>query len=110
MKVQHFAEITIGYWPFKKRIGFLFDMFAWMNLWQNKGIDAKPGMGEVLYYAYVSWCKDKGKKVKLTGDQLTILIGIAPNKEVETLKQVLAESAKDLQHLKNAAEDTLKKK
>jgi len=48
MKVQHFADIKVGF--FGKRIGFLFDMYAWLNLWQNKGIDSGLGVNEVIYF------------------------------------------------------------
>jgi len=108
MKVQHFADIKVGF--FGKRIGFLFDMYAWLNLWQNKGIDSGLGVNEVIYFAYVSWCKDTGKRAKLSGEQLVKLIESAPSKEVENIKRVLAESTKDLQKIKESAESMLKKK
>ena len=50
MKVNHFAELKIGYF---KKIGFLFDMYAWMQLWQTKDMNSLLiDMGGIIVFQF----------------------------------------------------------
>ena len=104
MKLNHFAEIKISLFI---RVGFLFDMYAWMQLWAN---EQGKDVSSILYYAYVSYCKDKGKRVRYNKERLKSIIEKAPNKQVIELNKVLIESTKDLKGIKKEAEGELKKK
>jgi hypothetical protein len=84
MKLPHYVEIEVrcnrlGFIPCKQTRGFLFDMFAWYQLWSANGWDfekiRKTSMDdlsvEMLYFGAVAHCKEIGKKVDFTREDVS---------------------------------------
>ena len=73
MKIVHFTEIKVRRWKLlpKVRMGFLFDLYAWVLLFESKGVniseigEMKPEdmVATMMYNGAVSWSRDKGRKV-----------------------------------------------
>jgi hypothetical protein len=83
MKLPHYVEIEtkckrFGILPCKRTRGFLFDMYAWYLLWQSHGWDfeaiRKTSMDdlsvEMLYFGAVAHCKEIGKRIDFTRDDV----------------------------------------
>ena len=103
MKLEHCIELKvhnrfIGY----RRVGFLFDMYAWFLLFrefninigniQKEGADAL--MQKMLYTSALSYCKEKGMKARFTQKDVEGWIDGITNRDAKELGRVFADSMK----------------
>jgi phage/plasmid-associated DNA primase len=109
MKVNHFAELSYRTIFGKRKIGLLFDMYAWFMFWQNSE-DKEFNLQQFLYAAYISWSKDTGKRIRFDEDKFNQLLKFAPHFEVERINEVLTESSKHIRDINEKAQEELKKK
>ena len=119
MKLEHCIELKvhnrfIGY----RRIGFLFDMYAWFLLFrefninigniQKEGADAL--MQKMLYTSALSYCKEKGMKARFTQKDVEGWIDGITNRDAKELGRVFADSMKVIADIGNVTGDEESKK
>ena len=114
MKLEHFIELKIhnrfiGY----RRVGFLFDMYAWFLLYKRHGVNlkhvckdnAEAFMELMIHAAALSYCKETGRKVWFKeGDVKEWLEGMT-NRDAKALAKVFAESMEVVADLAQVTEE-----
>lgn len=92
MKVFHYTEFTIRRWLGSKKIGLLFDMYAWINIYNEGNATTE----KVIYYAALSYCKEKGKRVLFTQQDINKWIQQIPKSEFDNIIKIIKESSDDM--------------
>lgn len=93
------VKIQISRWR-SVRAGFRFDMYAYMKMCELYDIelDESSKLSQdkmvygILYGAYISDCKERGKKPKYDGDRFGLLFDRLSRKQFDDLVQAFLES------------------
>lgn len=98
MKQPNYIELKV---PGRlRKVGFLFDMYAWFLLYQEMGTDLndisgndpEKLMGDMIYTSAVSACKEKGRRVRFNRDKVMGWLDKMTNRDVKELGKVFNES------------------
>ena len=112
------VKIQIKSWR-SVRVGFRFDMYAYMKMCELYDIelDEANSLSQekmvygILYGAYISYCKEHGKKQRYDGDRFGILFDKLSRKQFDDLVQAFLSSRMfGKKTMKEYAEQESKKK
>lgn len=93
MKVFHHTEFTIKRKLFgSKKIGLLFDMYAWISIYDA----GETTTEKAIYYAAVSYCKEKGKKVSFDQTKINKWLDKITKSEFDNIVKVMQLSSESI--------------
>jgi len=94
-----YCEIRLpGFW--RRRQGFLFDMYAWFKLTELHNVEfgdlskfnQETIIRDMMYCAALSWNKDQGKRIHYTQADVIGWMENLPSKDVKRLVDTFAKS------------------